>query len=57
MEGRIRAYTLKSQIGKLCATSNVFEQYSAIIMEQREKGIIQLVPEEDAATKVLGCHP
>ena len=43
---------LKSQISKLRATPDVLEQYNAIIMEQLDSGIIELVPEEDTATKV-----
>ena len=43
---------LKSQLNKLHVTPDILEQYNAVIMEQWESGVIEVVPDEDAATKV-----
>ena len=43
---------LKSQLNKLHASPDILEQYNGVIMEQLESGIIEVVPEEDEATKV-----
>ena len=43
---------MKSQLNKLHATPDILEQYNAVIMEQLESGVIEVVPDEDAATKV-----
>ena len=43
---------LKSQLHKLHANPDVLEQYKSVIIDQLDKGIIEVVPEGDKATKV-----
>ena len=43
---------LKSQLNKLHANPDVLEQYNSVIIDQLDKGIIEVVPEGDKATKV-----